>query len=211
MKKFLGRIYKSGEDLVFAIGPRKSTILPLQNVIDAISQNPEATDHKILGLMRVPGLKPADIETARIYLHRFGPDLKKPVQLTAVNGAKTLLLDECIPLLATIPLTDSFGWATHVELEGLAGKGTPDWKIWNLAIQEDFPAIVTRDSDFLVISSYEKKERGPFLIHISGNVSPKSLTSLFMGYSSSIRGLMEGASHIRGCQLSVEKGCQPII
>lgn len=207
MIKFLGRIYKEGEALFFAVGKKKGTRVNLSSVLSKICQNPLASNQEVVGQVGVSGFKPSDVETARLYHHRFGCDVGAPNPLP---DNRVLLLDECISPRATLALSESFGWASHVELEGLAGKRTPDHDIWHFADRNQFAAVVTRDSDFLYIVQHDRPENPPFLIHVLENLEPEGLCDLFGTNAAPIRQIMERGTAI-GCSLSLQNGCKPIV
>ncbi|MDD3021556.1 MAG: DUF5615 family PIN-like protein [Alphaproteobacteria bacterium] len=210
-RKTMGRIHQIEDGLHFIVGDQQKRNVPLAQVIEAINDNPDMSNKDILSVIQIRGLKPADIETARLYIHRFGSDLANPLDLPEPSQ-RVLMLDECTPPLATVPLSRAFGWSTHVEAEGLAGKKTPDIQIWEYATDQNFAALVTRDRDFLGVLKYEppRSEMGvPFLIYVTENVSVDGLVSLFTQHAGEIGHIMRGNLH-KGCGLSAGNGCRPL-
>ncbi len=210
-RKTMGRIHQIDGDFFFLVGDQPKRTVPLDLVIKTIESNPDATNKDVLSQIQIRGLKPADVEMARLYLHRFGPDMAKPFDLPDV-GQRILMLDECTPPLATVPLSKAFGWSTHVEAEGLAGKKTPDIQIWEYATSQKFSAMVTRDRDFLDVLKYqtpESQEGTPFLIYVTENVSVEGLVDLFNKSANEIRNTMRNGLH-KGCSLSAARGCIPL-
>ncbi|MDY0029253.1 MAG: DUF5615 family PIN-like protein [Pseudobdellovibrionaceae bacterium] len=219
--KTLGRLYvnNEGQYLFCLSGGRNRDAaqdMPLQPLLDILVQNPDMDAHDVLGKVGRRGLRPADIETARLFLHRYGSNSLSPEALP-VESHRVLLLDECTPVTAAVPLSRVFGWTTHVEAEGLAGKRTPDMTIWDYVSRHNFAAIVTRDSDFFKISDDHdtgQRERLPFLIHIGENLNAETLTALFIKHGHGIRHLMTSVRNgviVRGCRMSSKDGLNPLI
>ncbi len=210
-RKTMGRIHRIEDGLHFMVGDQQKRNVPLAQVIEAINDNPDMSNKDILSVIQIRGLKPADIEAARLYIHRFGSDLANPLDLPEPSQ-RVLMLDECTPPLATVPLSKAFGWSTHVEAEGLAGKKTPDIQIWEYATDQNFAALVTRDRDFLGVLKYEppRSERvAPFLIYVTENVSVDGLVGLFTQHAGEIGHIMRENLH-KVCSLSAGNGCHPL-
>lgn len=108
---------------------------------------------------RHPGIKPEEIKTALAYHARFGDDPAHPRALPA--GPKAVLLDENIPYTLLPQVIRDFGVCSHVEAEGLSRQNLAphnrvhakalDALICTRAVQGQFAAIVTQDSDFLAM------------------------------------------------------------
>lgn len=219
LKQILGRIFRPRHadtgDLPFLLVKERTVRVELASVIAAITQNPGRNDHDIVGMVNVAGVKPADIEIIRAYIHRFGTDLANPLPLAA-HAERLLLLDENTPQPAMLHLSQNFGWATHVSAEGFAGRDTPDQDIWGYAHAQRFSAILTRDTDFLYIQrefSRAAFDQGaadvPLLIFVPEAVSTESLTGLFSTYAENIRHYMAEKTHL-ACSLGSKNGCQPL-
>lgn len=188
LRQILGRIFRSrhsdDNDAPFLLVKERSVCVDLEHVIKAIIQNPTYNDNQIVGLVDIHGLKPSDIEIVRAYIHRFGSDVANPLQIEA-HPTRRLLLDENTPQSAMLHLSQSFGWATHVAAEGLAGRDTPDEDIWEFACHYNFHAIVTRDTDFLEIQ--ERRAWAamaddipvPLLVFFEDNTNAPTLTAVF--------------------------------
>ena len=210
MKQILGRIFRprhedNGAER-FLIVKDGSMKVRLDLVIHCIKSNPEADDQAIVGHLSqqhsIHGVRPADVENVRAYIHRFGSDLFYPLSIND-HPVRTLLLDENMPQLATLRLSQSFGWATHVSAEGLAGRDTPDENIWEFACDNKFCAIVTRDTDFLEIQKRRTDKATmtddvtvPLLVFVEGNVSAESVTGIFSRHKRSIQGHMRDMNHL---------------
>ena len=221
LKQILGRIFRprhvsEGEETVlpFLLVKERTVRVELEQVIQTITENPARNDNEILGLVGVPGVKPADIEMARAYIHRFGTDLANPLSIVA-HPERTLLLDENTPQPAMLHLSRQFGWATHVSAEGLSGRDTPDVDIWDFAHAHQFAAIVTRDTDFFYIQKHRGEEaldRGdeniPLLIFVPETLSTEKLSGLFSQHGTNIRRHMKLQN--LACSLSDEKGCREL-
>lgn len=223
LKQVLGRIFRPrhAEEPVdpFLVVKDGQVKVRLDHVIQCIQSNPADDDTLIVGRLGsqygIQGVRPADIEIVRAYIHRFGSDISHPLPITA-HEKHILLLDENTPQPAMYHLSRRFGWATHVAAEGLAGRDTPDQDIWEFACRENFGAIVTRDTDFL----YIQKERGgaavregqdhvPLLIFVGENLSTESLSGLFDRSAGDIRHYLSAGSHL-ACSLSTQEGCRPL-
>lgn len=217
LKQILGRIFGARHpeagDLPFLLIKERTVRVELDTVIRAIVENPTSSDQEIVGKMNVSGIKPSDIEIARAYIHRFGTDVANPLSID-VHAQKTLLLDENTPQTAMLPLSKSFGWATHVSAENLAGRNTPDESIWEFAQDKKFAAIVTRDTDFFYIQKHrgeeamEKEEHVPLLIFVPETVSAGSLSALFVGYARDVQHHLKVRS--LACSLAAEAGCHEL-
>lgn len=219
LKQILGRIFRprhaDSGDQPFLLVKERTVRVELAPVIAAIAQNPACNDHDIVGMVNVPGVKPADIEIVRAYMHRFGPDLANPLPIDA-HTERRLLLDENTPQPAMLHLSQTFGWATHVSAEGFSGRDTPDQDIWRYAHAQGFSAIVTRDTDFFYIQREfsqtafnQGAEEVPLLIFVPEAVSTESLTGLFSTYADNIRHYMREKTHL-ACSLGRKNGCQPL-
>lgn len=219
LKQVLGRIFRprhgEGNDTPFLIVKDRTLRIGLARVINCIQSSPDTDDHGIVEHLAsqdcIYGVRPADIEMVRGYIHRFGSDIHNPLSI-GDHPVRTLLLDENMPQLAICRLSKSFGWATHVAAEGLAGRDTLDESIWQFASDKNFRAIVTRDTDFLEIQKRRAKEvsgdsfSAPLLIFVDGNVSTESLTGIFLRYKNPIQGYMNDANCLA---ISVRDDCAP--
>ena len=210
LKQVLGRIFRprhgdEGAD-PFLIVKDGSMKIRLDRVIHCIQSNPEADDHGIVGHLAqqhcIHGVRPADIEIVRAYMHRFGSDISHPLPIDH-HPVRTLLLDENMPQPAMLHLSNSFGWATHVAAEGLSGRDTPDEDIWEFAYDKKFGAIVTRDTDFLeihkrrtAVGTMAEDVAVPLLVFVDGNVSTKSLTGIFGRHKQAIERYMGNLNHL---------------
>jgi predicted nuclease of predicted toxin-antitoxin system len=203
LKQLLGRIFRARHsdenDPPFLLVKERSVRVDLESVIKAITQNPTYNDNQIVGLVAKHGLKPSDIEIVRAYIHRFGSDVTNPLPIEA-HPLRRLLLDENTPQPAMLSLSQSFGWATHVAAEGLAGRDTPDEDIWEFACRHKFQAIVTRDTDFFEIqerrarSALEDGIAVPLLVFVEENISAASLTGIFSSHKQAIERYMSAAT-----------------
>lgn len=214
VKQVLGRIFRHAEgDLPFMLVKERSKRIELSTVFEVIAQNPKSNDHDIVGKIGIDGVRPADIEIARAYIHRFGNDVAKPLTIKDHQNP-TLLLDENTPQAAMLPLSRQFGWTTHVSAENLAGRDTPDADIWDYASQHKFAAIVTRDTDFFYIQKHrgaeaaDKGQHAPLLIFVADNLSTESLSNLFHHHADDLR------EHIKAqtlaCRLALDNGCHEL-
>lgn len=194
LKSVLRRIFTDPTDNTgtpFLLLKDGAVKLKLADVIKLIIQTPDVDDREIVARSGISGLRPTDVMIARAYIHRFGSDVERPLKIDD-HPVHTLLLDENLPQPAMLSLSKSFGWATHVAAEGLAGRGTPDENIWEFALREKFQAIVTRDADFLEIQKRRalaamKDGMGfPLLIFVKDNTNTPSLTDIFSSYKSAI-------------------------
>ena len=225
VKQILGRIFRlrhhfeehlaqnTGHDVPFLLIKERTVRVPLEQVIAAIAENPLCADQEIVGKIGVAGIKPSDIEMVRAYMHRFGNDVGRPLRIEQ-HAAPTLLLDENTPQSAIVPLSKTFGWATHVSAEGLAGRDTPDEDIWDFASHHQFAAIVTRDTDFFYIQKHQgdaakaKSKHVPLLIFVPEALSSDSLCDLFETYADDVRYHLRAKS--LGCSLAKEAGCHEL-
>lgn len=186
--------------------------LSLERVLARILIAPDASDHDVVACMEEPGLRPADVMMARAYLHRFGPDVMQPRALP--EDGKILLLDENTPPETMLSLSQSFGWATHVQAEGLSGRDTDDELIWDFALEHNIAGIVTRDTDFLGIhrrrfqSDVIERNFAPSLIFVEGNMTYETLNTLFSSHAVQIRTALGDTR--AGCVLHPEKECRPL-
>ena len=222
MKKLNGRIYIDGAEAFLQVkAPRASRgknkgeplRIPLAGILQVLKSDPRAADKDVLGAAiqndpSVKGLlKRGDIGAVRLYAHRYGYGLNE------TPPKPELLIDECVLIDAVMPLSHAFGYATHVDLEGLGGTETQDAEIWQHAIDAEIPAFVTTDRDFLGESLKQRggDKKSPFLIYLSGRRKPDldGICQLFQRHAQNIRQMMDsGAS--RGCRLSLAEGCVPI-
>lgn len=218
LKQLLGRIFRSRHDdnnnPPFLLVKERTVRVELEQVIEAIIQNPAYDDNQIISLVAVHGLKPSDIEIVRAYIHRFGCDVAKPLPIDA-HSTRRLLLDENIPQSAMLSLSQSFGWATHVAAEGLAGRDTPDDDIWEFAYRHGFQAILTRDTDFLeiqkrrVLSTMDGDMSVPLLIFLEENTSNSSLSRMFDHYKTQIENYISKKKYL-ACSLRDTEGLRPL-
>jgi predicted nuclease of predicted toxin-antitoxin system len=207
LRQILGRVFHSRnaekkEDPFLVVKDGKVKVR-LDHVIHCIQANPDADDRSLVGLLMrqhcIYGVRPADIEIVRSYMHRFGNDVANPLPIEA-HPLRRLLLDENTPQPAMLHLSLSFGWATHVAAEGLAGRDTPDEDIWEFACRHKFQAIVTRDTDFFEIqerrasSALEDGIAVPLLVFVEENISAASLTGIFSSHKQAIERYMSAAT-----------------
>lgn len=175
-------------------------MLSLGIVTEAILANPDLEDRAIVAHINFNGLTPHDVRIVRAYLHRFGSDLTAPKDLP-VEG-KALLLDENTPPEAMLPLSKEFGWATHVQAEGLAGRDTPDAHILDFARYHRFQAVVTRDTDFLAMYRRgQSADCGPLphipkLIFVEGNLTCDTLREVFRIRGADLKDFMASGQHV---------------
>lgn len=215
MKKLVGRIYRDGEDAFFLVNgskdkkTREEVRIALIDVLKTIQSRPLAANKEIIGQIGVQNLlRQSDIDAARLYIHRYGYDLdgRKDV-------SPKLLLDECVPVNAVVPLSQTFGFATHIDLEGLGGKSTSDRDVWDYATQKGISALLTKDEDFLGVSRHRGAEgkKSPFLIVIRGRKMPdlNRICKLFEEHAGKIRSMMVD-NDLRGCSLSLSAECKPL-
>lgn len=216
-KRMVGRLYMSRHDadaepvLIIREG---AEALPVGRLLKLLSQNENLPDQHILRLLNRPGVKPSDIETLRVYAHRFGYDITAR-RTIADHEKRVVLLDENAPHPAVLPLTQMFGWATHVGFENLVGRDTPDEDIWDFAQTHEFGAIVTRDTDFLEIhhrrglDSQIAGEHVPLLLFIGQELSTETLSGLFSLHGAAIKIDMKKQEQL-ACTLSYQHGYRPL-
>ncbi|MEK7802208.1 MAG: DUF5615 family PIN-like protein, partial [Pseudomonadota bacterium] len=144
----------------------------------------------------------------------FGFSLADRLPLQA-HKERMVLLDENSPHSAVLSLSQNFGWASHVGLEGLVGRDTPDESIWEYAQNNNFGCIVTRDTDFLEIhsrrSELSDKEGSfvPLLVFVAQNLNTTLLTDMFRRHAGVLRQYMTTKENV-ACQISDEQGCHPL-
>lgn len=220
MKQVLGRIFRhrhpSDEtEQPFLLAKDGQVKVPLQDLVDCVVAHLPEDDSNIVAHMGVRGVRPADIEIVRSYIHRFGSDVAHPLPIAAHQN-RELLLDENTPQPAMLYLSKIFGWSTHVAAEELAGRDTPDQDIWDYASSHHFGAIVTRDTDFLHIQKESggravdegRGEDVPLLLFVPENLTTGMLCGMFRRYAADIRDFMQG--EVLACQLTHDAGCSPL-
>lgn len=220
MKQVIGRIFRprhpsDDAEQPFLLAKDGQVKIALQEVVDCVMAHHTHPDTDIVAKLGARGVRPADIEIVRSYIHRFGSDVAHPLPIAA-HQSRELLLDENTPQPAMLYLSEIFGWSTHVAAEELAGRDTPDQDIWEYACHHRFGAIVTRDTDFLHIQS-EMGEKAiedgqgdsvPLLVFIPENLSTGLLCGMFRRYAGDIRGYMKEKT--LACQLTSSQGCSPL-
>ncbi len=217
-KRMFGRLYlprvtAAGAEPALIIREGQE-IVPIGTMLGLIANQPSATNEEIICLLRCAGLKPSDIDTLRIYGHRFGFDVTSPRNL-ADCPPPVVLLDENSPTTAVLSLSKSFGWATHVGLENLVGRDTPDEDIWEFAQVHQLGCIVTRDSDFLEIHGRRSESAGqegahvPLLVFIKHNLNADVLSGLFVQHSYGLRQYMKSEGTV-ACALDEQSGLAPL-
>ncbi|MFA7276172.1 MAG: DUF5615 family PIN-like protein [Pseudobdellovibrionaceae bacterium] len=136
--------------------------------------------------------------------------LQHPRMLPSAEGLG-LLLDENTSPQAVLPLSSLFGWSSHVECEGLAGKKTPDTDIWRFAIDSGFRGFVTRDGDFLKVPLFTEFQQAarhspvPFLVYVRGNLDGDRLVGLLQHHASDIQTMMNCHDQ-EACEIVVGQG-----
>lgn len=189
-------------------------IVPIGDMLTLVANHPAATNEEIIGLLRRNGVKPSDVDTLRIYGHRFGFDAASPKSL-ADCPPPVILLDENSPTTAVLSLSKSFGWATHVGLENLVGRDTPDEDIWEYAQEHKFGCIVTRDTDFLEIHGRRAESAGqegahvPLLVFIKHNLNTDVLSGLFVQHAYGLRHYIKSEGTV-ACALDEQSGLAPL-
>lgn len=217
-RRMFGRLYAPRSEAIGAepvlLIREGQELVPIGPMLGFIESHPIASNEDILRLAYRPGLKPSDVDTLRIYSHRFGFNLPNPKKL-ADCPPPVVLLDENSPTTAVLSLSKHFGWTTHVGLENLVGRDTPDEDIWEFAQGHTFGCIVTRDTDFLEIH-HRRAETSrfggahvPLLVFIKHNLNEGVLSTLFCNHADSIRTYMKSEKMV-ACQLSVEGGLAPL-
>lgn len=216
-KRLFGRLYIHRHDLeatpVLIIRDGQ-TIVPIDSLLPILEKNQTASNEDIVGLAARAGIKPSDIDTLRVFVHRFGFSLAAPLPLQA-HAKRVVLLDENSPHSAVLSLSKNFGWATHVGLEGLVGRDTPDESIWEYAQGHKFGCIVTRDTDFLEIHkrrsalSNKEGEFVPLLVFVAQNLNTVVLTEMFRSHAHRLRQYMTTKENV-ACQISGTHDCHPL-
>lgn len=216
-KRMFGRLYAprseaEGTEPVLIIREGQEMV-PIGPILGLIKEHP-VSNEDILRLAYRPGLKPSDVDTLRIYGHRFGFNLPNPKKL-ADCPSPVVLLDENSPTTAVLSLSKHFGWTTHVGLENLVGRDTPDEDIWEFAQGHQFGCIVTRDTDFLEIHHRRAEvsrfggAHVPLLVFIKHNLNERVLSALFRNHADDIRKYMKN-EEVVACQLGEGNGLAPL-
>lgn len=188
---------------------------PIEGVVRALESREWDNHDQVVSFLREPGLRPDDVTMVRAYVHRFGSDLNCLSSLP--EGNRDFLLDENMPPAAMLTLSRNFGWATHVQVEGLAGRATPDQLIWDYARDKGIGTIVTQDSDFLSIqrrnfdSPHPEGLPPPHILFVEGRgVSAGNFSNMLRTHWAQVSALIRDDDS-PGCRLKFsEQVCCPL-
>lgn len=188
---------------------------PIHEVINSIVIHENKNDEDIVSELSILGLRPDDVGDVRAYIHRFGTDILHPKTI-GDHPDHVLLLDQNAPPSSILDLSRHFGWTTHVGGEGLVGRNFPDEEIWTFAHENNFQAIVTRDTDFIGIQknrAVEEVESGaesvPQLIFIRENLTADILMAMFQKHAKGISVAIQNRTNL-AYELGSQSGMVPL-
>jgi len=216
-RKIFGRIFLNSDDhhSPFLLLKDGTVKFPIDDVVTAIINQETEDDKQIISALGVVGLRPDDVSVVRAYIHRFGSDIYNPKTI-GDHPDHVLLLDQNAPPSSILDLSRHFGWTTHVGGEGLVGRNFPDEEIWTFAHENNFQAIVTRDTDFLGIQknrAVEEIEGGaesvPQLIFIRENLTADILMAMFLKHAKGISVAIQNRTNL-AYELGSQSGMVPL-